>query len=71
MSRPKHPLEIRAKAIELLHEGLTLTEAAAKLKCSVPAVSRWYMEYLGYRGREGFSITLQSKNWDIVDIDDF
>ncbi|MFD1770840.1 helix-turn-helix domain-containing protein [Sphingobacterium suaedae] len=65
-----YPLETKAAAIELLQAGNTLATVSQHFGCSVATVSRWYMEYLGYRGREGFAITLQSGRWDIIDIDD-
>ncbi len=70
MNHPTYPLEIRAAAIELLHAGNTLATVSQHFKCSVATISRWYMEYLGYRGREGITVTMQSKNWDMVEIED-
>ncbi|TDS14753.1 helix-turn-helix domain-containing protein [Sphingobacterium paludis] len=70
MNPHTYPIETIAAAMELLHAGNTIAMVAQHFGCSVATVSRWYIKYLGYRGREGFSITLQSKNWNIDEFAD-
>ncbi|KGE14594.1 helix-turn-helix domain-containing protein [Sphingobacterium deserti] len=70
MNNHTYPLETRAAAMELLHAGNTLATVSQHFGCSIATVSRWYVEYLGYRGREGISIILQSKNSNIIEFED-
>lgn len=70
MNRPTYPLETRAAAMEMLHQGNTLATVSQHFRCNIATVSRWYMAYLGYRGKEGFPITLPSKMDDITEIND-
>lgn len=69
MPRPTYPLETRAAAIELLHAGNTLATVSQHYGCTIATVSKWYMDYLGYRGREGITVTMTSERWDMVEFD--
>lgn len=51
----------KAAAIELLLSGITVTEVARVNEVGVPSVGRWFLNYLGYRGKEGFVISFPSK----------
>lgn len=57
----KYPLKTRAFAMELLHKSNTIVEVSHKIGCGIRTVSRWYMDYLGYRGKEGIIEVKQSK----------
>ncbi len=70
MSNFFYKLHRRAEAIEMLHDGMTVKEVATKIGCGSNTVSRWYLDYLGYRGKEGITITIQSKKEDITENDD-
>lgn len=54
--------------IEWIVSGHTITEVAKHMKLGVNTVSKWLSDYLGYRGKEGITITKQSKiNEEIQD----
>ncbi|MGJ1431557.1 helix-turn-helix domain-containing protein [Sphingobacterium spiritivorum] len=57
----KYSIKTRAFAMELLHKSNTIVEVAHKIGCGIRTVSRWYMDYLGYRGKEGVIEVKQSK----------
>ena len=57
----KYPLPTRAYAVEQIRKGRTLTGVAKEIGCGIQTVSRWWLDYRGYRGEEGVTITLKSK----------
>lgn len=54
----------------LLHGDCTLADVEKKLGCKIQTVSRWYMDYLGYRGKEGVVLTLPSRMDYVTNGDD-
>lgn len=68
-SRPKLPLAMRAKIVELIHSGKTAVEVGIILGCSPSTASKWYARYLGEKSDNGFRfiLTLDSKINEIMD----
>ena len=61
MFNPPYPLNIKAAAIEMVVNGNTLKYTSKALGISIQSVSLWFSDYLGYRGSEGITITIDSK----------
>lgn len=51
--RNLYPLKVRAEAMEKLLSGMSVKEVSISIGCSVQTVSKWFIYYLGYRGKEG------------------
>ncbi|TYP89445.1 Homeodomain-like domain-containing protein [Sphingobacterium allocomposti] len=66
----RYPLQTRARAIVMITKGNSIASVAKWFGCPTATVSRWYLDYLGYRGKEGITITLQSRMDDITITDD-
>lgn len=62
MNTYQYPIEVRATAVESLLSGITVVDVARGIGCSTSTVSRWYLDYRGYQGQEGITITLQHKS---------
>lgn len=63
--------EIKAKAMEAITNGVPMIDAARFVGCAPNTISRWWKDYYGYMGKEGVTITFQSKiNQDMVGNDD-
>lgn len=57
----RYDLNVKADAMELLvYYNYSVTEVAGIVGCGVNTISRWYMEYLGYRGDDREVIVMQS-----------
>ena len=58
----RYDTHIKADAIELIvYYKHTITEVSTIIGCSVHTISRWYSEYLGYRGDDKEVVVLPSR----------
>jgi len=55
-----YPNSIKALAIEMVCSGVTISRVSEILKIPQITISRWYSNYLGYKGKEPFIIKKES-----------
>lgn len=60
-SDPRYSLSERAEMVETVVNGTTIAEVSRTKNVGIMSISRWVTEYLGYRGKEGITITIPSK----------
>lgn len=58
----RYDLATKAYAIELIvYHGHSIAEAASIIGCKINTLSKWYSDYLGYRGEDKGLLVLGSK----------
>ena len=58
----RYDLATKAYAIELIvYHRHTIAEAASIIGCRINTLSKWYSEYLGYRGEDKGLLVMGSK----------
>lgn len=68
----RYDIATKAYAIELIvYHGHSIAEASSIIGCKMNTLSKWYSDYLGYRGEDKGLLVLSSKINKINDNNDY